>query len=30
MDQLLEFVAGYPQGIAAGEIERHFPLSRTT
>ena len=30
MDDLLDFVNGFPQGVSAGEIERHLGLSRTT
>lgn len=30
MGDLLDFVAGFPQGVAAGEIERHLHISRTT
>ena len=30
MEDLIEFVNRFPQGISASEIERHFKLSRTT
>lgn len=30
MSDLLDFVSDFPQGVAAGEIERHLRLSRTT
>lgn len=30
MNDLVEFVSAHPKGVAAGEIERHLNLSRTT
>lgn len=30
MSDLLDFVSGFPQGVSAGDIERHLKLSRTT
>lgn len=29
-DDLLDFIAGFPQGLSTGEIERHFNISRST
>lgn len=29
-ERLVEFIGGFPQGVSAGEIERHFGISRTT
>lgn len=28
--RLVDFIGGFPQGVSAGEIERHFDISRTT
>lgn len=30
MSDLQDFVSSFPQGVSAGEIERHFNISRTT
>lgn len=29
-EQLVDFISGFPQGVSASEIERHFGFSRTT
>ncbi len=30
MNDLIEFINGFPQGVSAGDIARYFKISRTT